>query len=135
MDTLDVLEITHVMVFGGTAAVSDDVLDALEASGRTVRRVAGADRSATAVAIAGLLADELGADTSERAVLVGATATAETTALGPFAAPSSPILLCLEPDDGGPATRGWAASHRPLEVVVAGGADAVSDGAAAEIAG
>lgn len=45
--------INEVVIIGGTAAVSQSVEDQLEALGLTVRRVAGENRYATAVAIAG----------------------------------------------------------------------------------
>ncbi|WP_432484955.1 cell wall-binding repeat-containing protein [Kineococcus esterisolvens] len=44
--------ITNVTVLGGTAAVSEAVVDQLEAAGVTVERIRGANRQATAVAVA-----------------------------------------------------------------------------------
>ncbi|WP_432488480.1 cell wall-binding repeat-containing protein [Kineococcus sp. SYSU DK018] len=44
--------ITNVTVLGGTAAVSEAVVDQLEAAGVTVQRIRGANRQATAVAVA-----------------------------------------------------------------------------------
>ena len=55
---LDTLQIGRVIVLGGSAAVSDAVVEQLRASGRRVDRIAGDNRAATATAFAGyLLAD------------------------------------------------------------------------------
>ncbi|HYD10314.1 MAG TPA: cell wall-binding repeat-containing protein, partial [Acidimicrobiales bacterium] len=51
---LDRLAVEHVIVLGGTAAVSDAVVASIEAGGRSVRRVAGVDRTSTATAVADL---------------------------------------------------------------------------------
>lgn len=132
MATLDDLAIRHVIVSGGSAAVSDAVVAELEASGRTVRRVAGADRSATAVALAGLL-EELGHDLT-RISLTSAASPADAVGAGPWGAPATPVLLCATRSSCGQATVGFARSHDLAEVVVVGGSAAVSDAAAAEIA-
>lgn len=129
---LDDYDIQHVIVLGGTGAVSDGVVASLTASGRTVRRVAGADRMATAVAVAGLL-DELGYQPA-RVALTSATSTADAMAAGPWAAPGTPVLLCETPSFCGQATMTWAAMHDASEVVVFGGSAAVSDSAAAMVA-
>jgi subtilisin family serine protease len=48
---LDALGATSVVILGGAAAVCDTIVAQLQSSGRTVARLAGADRYATAVAI------------------------------------------------------------------------------------
>lgn len=58
--TLDALDIDHVVLLGGTAAVSDDVRDQLLLTGRTVQRLAGTDRYGTAAQIADFSRDTLG---------------------------------------------------------------------------
>jgi putative cell wall-binding protein len=126
--SLDELGIRHVIVLGGTAAVSDAVVAEIEASGRTVRRVAGVDRTATATAVADLLV-ELGLDVV-RASLVSATSFADALGAGPWGAPSSPVLLCESPSFCGAATTAWARAHPIDELVVIGGTAAVSDAAA-----
>lgn len=126
---LDDYDIQHVIVLGGTSAVSVGVVASLTASGRTVRRVAGANRMATAVAVAGLL-EELGYQPS-RVALTSATSTADALAAGPWAAPGTPVLLCETPSFCGEATISWAVMHDATEVVVFGGSAAVSDSAAA----
>jgi putative cell wall-binding protein len=129
---LDDLEIAHVIVLGGTGAVSDGVVDALVASGRTVRRVAGVDRTATAVAVADLLG-ELGLEI-EVASLVSGVTPFDALGAGAWGAPRRPVLLCQTPSFCGASTIGWAQSHELDEVVVIGGQAAVSDAAAATVA-
>src|SRR5437660_1776123 len=51
---LDDLHVAHVIVVGGTAAVGDGVVQVLQASGRSVERIAGVNRMATATALAEL---------------------------------------------------------------------------------
>jgi putative cell wall-binding protein len=129
---LDDYDIQHVIVLGGTGVVSDGVIAALTASGRTVRRVAGADRMATAVAVAGLL-EELGL-AADTVALASATSTADAMAAGPWGAPASAVLLCESPSSCGEATTAWAAAHDESEVVVFGGSAVISDGAAGMVA-
>ncbi|PSO54497.1 MAG: hypothetical protein BRC31_01790, partial [Actinobacteria bacterium QS_5_72_10] len=52
--------IEHAIVPGGSTAVSDDVVDEIEALGIDVQRVAGPDRVATSVAFAQFMREELG---------------------------------------------------------------------------
>lgn len=52
--------ITEVVVVGGQSAIGQPVIDALEALDMTVTVVAGAERAATAVALAGLTGEESG---------------------------------------------------------------------------
>lgn len=58
-DALAELEVDRVLVLGGSAAVSDDVVDTLEGMDYSVQRLAGADRTVTAVEIARFAIDEL----------------------------------------------------------------------------
>ena len=129
---LDDLGIRHVIVLGGTAVVSDAVVAQLEAGGRTVRRVAGIDRTATATAVADLL-EELGYDVTV-ASLVSGVSTADALGAGAWGAPRRPVLLCQDASFCGAATTSWARTHALDEVVVIGGSAAVSDLAAAGVA-
>jgi putative cell wall-binding protein len=56
---LDNLVIEHVVILGGTGAVSAEVETALTDQGKTTERLQGADRFATNVAVAGWLIDTL----------------------------------------------------------------------------
>lgn len=58
-DALAELEVDRVLVLGGSAAVSDDVVDTLEGMDFAVERLAGRDRTVTAVEIAQFALDEL----------------------------------------------------------------------------
>jgi putative cell wall-binding protein len=126
------LGIQHVMVLGGSGAVSDAVLDELARAGITADRVAGATRAATAVAVAGVLAD-LGYDGATVA-LTSATSVADALGAGPWGAPMVPLLLCETVASCGEATLGWARSNPPAHVVAIGGTAGVSDAAADEVA-
>ncbi|MEN3272922.1 MAG: hypothetical protein V7636_1683 [Actinomycetota bacterium] len=127
------LAIKHVVVLGGTGAISDDVVTSIKASGITVRRVAGADRMESAIAIAGLL-EEFGY-TPKRASLVSATSFADSLGGGTWGAPDAPVLLCQTASFCGTATNKWAHTHALDQIIVMGGTNAVSDVAAMEVAG
>lgn len=133
MEGLDDMGIAHVIVMGGTGVVSEAVVERLEASGRTVRRVAGADRASTAIALADLLEDELGYDV-EVASVVSATDWADALAAGPWGYPDMPVLLCESSASCGATTTEWVAGQRLDELVVVGGRASVSDAAAQELA-
>jgi putative cell wall-binding protein len=57
---LDTLNIQHVLLLGGTAAITEAVSNELVLSGRSVQRLAGADRYATGAAIADYARTTLG---------------------------------------------------------------------------
>jgi lactocepin len=130
---LDQLQIQHVVVVGGTGVVSDAVVADLEAGGRTVERVAGPDRLATAAAVADLLVG-IGQQIT-RVEVAGATSFADALALGPHAAPDAPVLLCQSRADCGGITLDWIRAHAAAveTVVVAGGTGVISDGAASAL--
>jgi putative cell wall-binding protein len=117
---LDDLGVRHVVIVGGTAAVSQDVENAIIAGGRTTERVAGPDREGTAVAMADLLAS---LETVVRVEVASSTANADALALGGHAAPDAPILLCHAVEDCGTTTLTWitARSDAIDSVVIAGG--------------
>lgn len=133
LDAMDRFAIEHVIVLGGTAAVSDAALASIEATGRTVRRVAGADRMGTAAAVADLY-EELGYDVTS-IDLVAADAIAELLAAGPHARPDRPILLCASADACGDATVSWARGRQLREVVVLGDEASISTAAAEALLG
>jgi lactocepin len=131
---LDDLHIAHVIVVGGTAAVSDAVVRTLQASGRTVARIAGANRMATAAALGDMLLT-IGQQVS-RVEVVSTSSTAIALALGPHAAPDAPVLLCASKDDCGTETIGWIKTHAAAvsTVVIAGGTDQISSTAESQLA-
>jgi putative cell wall-binding protein len=130
---LDDLGIRHVVVVGGTAAVGDAVVDRLESQGRTVERVAGPTREATATAVADLL---VGIGEPLTTVEVAAASSfADALALGPHAAPYAPVLLCHATEDCGTTTLGWIAAHQATvdTVVIAGGTAVVGPAAETQL--
>ena len=130
---MDDLGIQHVVVVGGTAAVSDAVLQQLRQSGRTVERVAGADRESTATALADFML-AIG-EHVERVEVAASSSFADALALGGHAAPDAPVLLCRTVDDCGPTTIAWIVQHSDAVdlVVIAGGTAVVGDTAAAQL--
>jgi putative cell wall-binding protein len=131
---LDDLHTAHVIVVGGTAVVSDAVVKQLEASGRSVERIAGPDRTATATALADLMI-AVGLQVN-RVEVAGANAVMTALVLGPHAAPDAPVLLCATVDDCGASTMAWIAAHKDAitSVVIGGGTDEVSQVAEKQLA-
>jgi putative cell wall-binding protein len=130
---LDDLGIQHVVVVGGTFAVGDAVVDQLRSSGRTVERVAGADRESTATAVADVLV-AIGAPLTTVEV-AASSSFADALALGPHAAPAAPVLLCHAVGDCGSTTLSWIAAHSATVdiVVIAGGTTVVGTTAEAQL--
>lgn len=125
---LDRLGPARIDVLGGDAAISEGVLDALRAHAGDVRRLSGADRYATAVAVTGDAFEAAG-----RVFLATGEGFADALAGVPAAAAAeAPILLtrtaCM-PD----VVRAEIERLAPEELVVLGGPAAVSDDAAARM--
>jgi putative cell wall-binding protein len=128
---LATLHPTHIVVVGGTAAVSETVADALRADA-PVTRIAGPDRYATSADVSAATFDP-GVGTAYLAVganfpdaLSGAAVAATTAANGPMLLVSStsvpaPIAAELQ-------------RLRPRNIVVLGGSGVVSDGVLASLA-
>ncbi|NLG21872.1 MAG: hypothetical protein GX555_10665 [Actinomycetales bacterium] len=113
--------VTEVVVVGGEAAVSQDVVDELTDLGITTDRAAGEDRFATAAAVAERLGAGDGAIVSsgESEHLVDALAVS-----GPAAATSTPVLLVRQdrvPNVTAEALEGYTST------VAVGGTDAISE--------
>ncbi len=124
------LDVDSVVIVGGTAAVSAGVADDLAARGFTVTRTAGADRYATAAAVAIRVRELQGAQFEGRAFLVSGEDFPDGLAAAPYAyAGRGPILLTAR-SALPPSSATAIASLGLSEVVVAGGPQAVSDGVA-----
>ncbi len=128
---LEVLGTTNVIVMGGPAAVSDAVLATLTGMGVESRRVAGADRYATAAAAA----EQLGGDS---AFVVLGTSTdplrgwPDAVSVAALAAYQERPVLLVE-QDAVPAVT--AAAVRELDIVtIVGGPAAVSADVATDLA-
>ncbi|MBW3658567.1 MAG: cell wall-binding repeat-containing protein [Actinobacteria bacterium] len=120
---LDRLGAVEAIVVGGSGAVSDGVVAALEGGGLTVSRVAGPDRYATAAAVA----RELGAGADE-AFIASGRSFADALSTAPVAAAANAPILLVDRDRVPAATR---AALRELGVdrtVVVGGEGVVSAG-------
>lgn len=121
---LDALAATTVVVLGGAAAVCDTIVSQLQASGRAVQRVAGADRYATAVAIGGLTAPVGGGTV---ALARGDVFSPDALTAAPWAvAKGVPLLLSLS-CHAPPATAIDVNDRDATGLVVAGGPAAVCD--------
>ncbi len=130
---IDEQNVTDVVIVGGTAAVSDDVVTALESLGSrpSVSRVSGADRYATAAAIGGELGGPnptwCGSDQSA-AILVngGSEGRADAIAIGPMAFRLGLPMLLTSADEVPDATAAFLTDNKVERVVVVGGMGAVS---------
>lgn len=120
----------HIVVLGGTAAISDAVItEVTRLTGATTQRLAGPDRYSTA---AGVSRASFGADTTTVVLATGeafADALVGTALAGRLGAP-----VLLTPRDQLPdVVRRELQRLSPTRVVVLGGGAAVSDGVAAEV--
>lgn len=113
-------------VVGGTVAVPDPVLDQLRTKVANVRRLAGADRYATAAAVA----SDNGNQPSEVLVATGLTF-ADALAAAPLAARrDAPIILTTAPCAPDSSIAAMRAMSWP-DVTIVGGTTAVSHGSGA----
>ena len=111
----------QVVVLGGPAAVSADVMEQLRDLGLSSRRVGGADRYATAAELA--TAFPAGVD---RVVVATGRTFADALAIGPVAARDGAPILLVEPDRVPDPVVTQLRRLAPREVVVLGGTTAVS---------
>jgi endoglucanase len=123
---LDRLQVDEVVVIGGAASLSDDVVRALRATGRDVRRVAGATRHGTSTAVADLDRRLHGGGP---ALLATGAGFADGLAAGALAARLDGVMLLAPPDRADPGQLDWLRAHRRAitATVVVGGALALSE--------
>ncbi|HYD09276.1 MAG TPA: cell wall-binding repeat-containing protein, partial [Acidimicrobiales bacterium] len=119
---LDRLNPQRIVVLGGTAAVSDGVLNGLRQYSSDVTRVAGVNRYATSAALAGQFRQ---VDGSVAAVVI-ATGEKFPDAVTAGAA-GYPVLLVPSCGAPSPEVQGALNGLNPLAVVVMGGTGAVCD--------
>jgi putative cell wall-binding protein len=128
------LRVARVVIVGGTSAVGQAVESGVRSLGAAVRRIAGADRFATAAAVSA----EIGAEPSAVLLARGASADPlrawpDALSGGAFAALDAPAALLLAADGLPSATRDrLAALGRPVTIL--GGPPAVSDAVDQEVA-
>lgn len=126
------LDPNHIIVVGGYAAVSDEVLELLRPyASESVTRVAGLDRNGTAAALSAVRFPD-GADT-----VYVATGRAYPDALaGGLAAASENSPVLLTENSALPATtRAEIQRLQPSRIVIVGGSGAVSIGVATQLGG
>ena len=127
------LGIGHVVVLGGTAAVSDAVLDGISAAGATSERIAGSNRFETAAAIADFAVERLGWAGAAVGLARG-DAFPDGLAGGPHGGLAEAPMLLTEPDALSAETSQWLSEHVDTIATVTafGGTGAVSDDALEE---
>ncbi|MCV0403479.1 MAG: cell wall-binding repeat-containing protein [Chloroflexi bacterium] len=127
---LDRIRPGRIVVLGGSAVVSDKVLDRMRVyTAGAVTRIAGEDRYETAAAVAVPFPAGL-----EATFLATGTAFPDALAGGPAAAKHGVPLLLVTPSSLPPATAGQLRRIKPASLVVLGGLGVVSDEVAAAAA-
>ena len=128
--------ITMVYVLGGSAAVSDDVVEALKdlavgTGGPQVMRIQGQTRYETATAIASKLnGSRSWCDSSEEAAVLvngGDVSLAGATVIGPVANRLAVPVLLTQANSLNESTRDWIEANSIDHVVIVGSTDHVSD--------
>ena len=128
-----------VLLLGGTAALAAGIAQELAAAGYEVRRLAGATRVETAVAVADALLAQRG--DGFRAAVARSTspadnptaAWADSVAAGWFAAADGVPILLTPTDQLHPAVAAWLAAHTIDFTFLLGGRSALSDTVAAAV--
>ena len=138
-DFLENYGVDNVYVLGGSAAVADSVLTALETLVHKpeVKRIAGDDRYETATAIASMLTGSRSwcNSSEETAVLVngGDSSLAGATVIGPLANRLAVPVLLTAADELPDVTREWIDDNVIDHVVIVGSTDDVSAGIASTL--
>lgn len=107
LQALEELRIRRVLVAGGPAAVSEEVVGALRQAGFVPERVAGARRTATAVAFAELATQRLGWSPDGMTLATAADYADALTAAGLAARQRRPLLLTLSAHQLGGDAEDW----------------------------
>jgi len=121
--------IEQVIVIGGPGAVSEAVLTQVNALGISTRRIQGANRQATAVAVAEFAIQTLGWNPTHLNLARG-DVSADAISAAPHAGEElGPLLFTVSPDQLGTATTDFLRAHAGItqSIDVFGGPGAVSD--------
>ncbi|MCU1484035.1 MAG: Alkaline phosphatase [Actinomycetia bacterium] len=136
---LTALAIKHVVLVGGTSAISDAVDAEVKAAGATTERVAGANRYATATALADFAIAKLPAWSTTTVDLATGEQFADALAGGPAAGRGNRSIVLTASTALSAPTQTWLQAHAATLTSgrVFGGTSAVSDAAkaAAQAAG
>jgi putative cell wall-binding protein len=108
---LTALGIKHVVIVGGTTAVSDAVDAALKANGATTERVAGTTRYETATKVADFSLSKLTGWSTTAADLATGEGFADALAGGPAAGRSNRSILLTAPTSLSGPTATWLQAH------------------------
>ncbi len=117
------LDVNECYVVGGTSAVSTDLTGWLKDEGYTVKRISGADRYATAAAVARKIAEINGAPGT--AFLVRGDGFADALAAAPFAYSQGIPILLTKPTGLNSHSRAVLDDFDITDVIIAGGLSAV----------
>lgn len=122
---------SSITVLGGPGAVSDSVVrDLRSLSGRTVSRIAGADRYETAVAVSRAY-DSF----TERVYIVSGATFPDALGVAPLARLSRSAVLLVEPNRIPPSVKKELERLSPTHIVIVGGTGAVSASVERELRG
>ena len=118
-----------VYIIGGTSAVSNSVRDTLQTNGFVVTRISGADRIATALAVA----NQLSPASPLNVFIVNSDSFADgVSASSPAAKNRYPILLNTS-STVSPSVKSYLDSHTLQNVFIVGGTSAISSGVASTL--
>ena len=117
-----------VYLLGGTSAIPPSIATQLTGMGYVVSRISGADRYATAVAVADAMGDP------STVFLATASNYADALAAGPAAAHATGVILLTNGTAMAPATTVYLAAH-PGTTYAVGGPAATADPSASAISG
>ena len=118
-----------VYLLGGTASIPDSVSSQLSALGYVVKRIAGSDRFATAVAVA----QELGSPST--VLLAGGMSFPDALTAGPAAAAVHGAILLTNGSTLPAATASYLSAHSGGQVYAIGGPAAAADTSATALVG
>ena len=129
LEEIERLEAKNVIVLGGSLAITDEVVDALEGKGLEVERLYGKSRTDTAVEIAKRLAPE-GID---QAIVVSGWDFPDALSVASHAAMNGQPILLTHPDKLSEPTANALEELEVKETIVIGGSLAIEDKVLAEL--
>jgi putative cell wall-binding protein len=110
---------SHVIIVGGTGAVSDAVKNALP-SGLAVERIGGRDRFETSARVAARVEQEMGADFCREAFVANGYSFADPLSVSPYAWSRKMPVLLVRYDEAAPSVADFLADNVDALYVVGG---------------
>lgn len=124
----------QVLVMGGTAAISEDVVAKLKQNGiKTVRRIVGKNRYATAIEVANELGNQVGKDEIDHVVIANGADFPDALAAGSFASYRQIPILLNQSNTLRDDVKQYLLKNKIKYVSIIGGAGVLSDGLIKEI--